>query len=242
MHVYVISLEGSEARRAPLLAALSNLGLSFEVYLGVDGRDGLSAADEARIDRASAKCHAKRELTDAEFACALSHLDVHAKLLSDGLPRALVLEDDAVIDASLPTTLKQLEDFAHDLGLLDHEEVRSAWFPEQRFQSGATLWRVKNIPSRTTGYTISAAGAAELVKRSFPVSFTADWPFDISQLKTFAILPRAIARPDDDDETSLIRASREISRGFARWGNPSRPYVDKSLRARLERALARKLS
>ena len=39
--IFVLSLEGDEARRAPLLDTLAKMGLDAEVLIGVDGRGGL---------------------------------------------------------------------------------------------------------------------------------------------------------------------------------------------------------
>ena len=52
--IIVLSLDGEDARRAPLLERLAALGLPFEVFIGIDGRKGLPPRWEAEIDRNAA--------------------------------------------------------------------------------------------------------------------------------------------------------------------------------------------
>ncbi|CAM5434066.1 hypothetical protein FALB51S_02694 [Frigidibacter albus] len=54
--IRIITLESDAARRAPLMQRLDELGLTYELSFGIDGRAGLSPELEARIDRVAAGC------------------------------------------------------------------------------------------------------------------------------------------------------------------------------------------
>lgn len=239
--VYVVSLAGCEGRRAPLLSRLRDLGFEPEVVLGIDGRAGLPPEYEPRIDRPMAARHARRRLSDAEFACALSHQRVYSRLLEDGHERALVFEDDTLVGTDFSAALEDVAALEFDLVLLGHTGARARRGSVKHLPSGNALWKVMNIPDCSSCYVISAAGARKIIASSFPIMYTADWPCDISILRTYAMVPKPVRGPDDS-ETSLIHAGREASREVARWGSPSPPYSRTDLSARLDRLLARSIS
>lgn len=236
-----MSLEGCEARRAPLLDALSALGISPIVHLGVDGRNGLDPAAEALIDRREADRRAKRVVTDGEFACALSHLAIYRTIIETGRRHAVVLEDDAIPTDDFLETVTALEARDFDIALLDHELARSHWSAEFVLPTGAKAWRVTNIPDRNTGYMMTATAARHLLEHSFPLRYLADWPFDISTLVTLAVSPKAVRRPKGD-QASLLSADRRRSQARARWGDPTPPYSCTGVSSRLRRFLSRRVS
>ncbi len=93
--VFVISLPDCRDRRTRISAALDGLGLPFEFFDAVDGRQGFPPERESEIDRTEA-WRKGNFLTDAEFACALSHIDVYRRIVSENIDHALVLEDDVI--------------------------------------------------------------------------------------------------------------------------------------------------
>jgi len=211
------------------------------VVLGIDGRDGLAPEHESRIDRVKAAQRARRELTDGEFACALSHQAIYSRLLADGHDRAVVLEDDAIVDGRLVRALEDLREVRFDLVLLAHKNARVRRGSDRRLPEGSVLWEVANIPELAIAYVISAGGARNIIRRSFPISYPADWPCDISTLRTYAVTPQPVGRPLRNGE-SLLEAGRTISRRKARWGNQMPPYSGTDFKAWLGRMLAKRIS
>lgn len=238
---FVLSLEDCEARRAPLLDALSALGIAPWVVLGVDGRNGLDAAAELLIDRQEVNRRAKRVVTDGELACALSHLAVYRSILYVGCQHAVVLEDDACLTDSFLEAVSALKSQDFDIALLDHEFARSRWSSKFSLPTGTKAWRVTNIPDRNTGYMVTARAARHLLEASFPIRYLADWPVDISTLVTVAVTPKVVMR-NEDDRNSLLAKKRILSQARAIWGMPSPPYVDTGVPARLRRFLSRRIS
>ncbi len=93
--VFVVSLPDCAERRETISKTLSNLGVEFEFVDAVDGRQGLDSQYEDQIDRAGVR-RAGLILSDADFACALSHLNIYRRIVSGNIAYALVLEDDAI--------------------------------------------------------------------------------------------------------------------------------------------------
>lgn len=206
--IIVLSLPGEEARRAPLLQALTEMNLHHEVFLGVDGRDGLSDRWLTDIDRCWAYRNHERDLTDGEFACALSHREIYRLIGTRCLSGAIVLEDDAIVGRKFLTFVQQKHFLEAPLMMLDHSHARVIG-PEKNLLHGLA-YRKLSLPScLTTAYSISANAACALLKHSAPIRNQADWPGDIVALGAVALNPRIVDHPDPVTGTSHLRAGRE---------------------------------
>jgi glycosyl transferase family 25 len=207
--IFVISLPGCEARRAPLLAALAAQGLSGEVVLGVDGRNGLPPEHEQEVDRAAARARLGRPASDPELACALSHQRVYGLILARGLPGAVVLEDDAIPQPAFAAFLAAGLHRQADLTLFDYDDkARGLLGTGREVLPGLRLWTLATTRHLTTGYAVSARGAAQLRREGLPVRGLADWPCDVTRLGAKAVAPRLILRPTRGSD-SLIESSRQ---------------------------------
>jgi glycosyl transferase family 25 len=206
--VFVLSLPGCEARRAPLLAALAGLGIAVEVVLGVDGREGLPPAVEPEVDREAACRRLGRPMSDAEIACALSHQRIYALIAERGLPGAVVLEDDAVPRPGLAAFLAARGWRGADLTLLSHGTMRVLRWSRREILPGIATWEPLAGPHLTVGYAVSARGAAALRRAGQPLRGLADWPCDITRLGARVVHPRLVGHPPRGDGSSLIEPSR----------------------------------
>ncbi len=91
--IFVINLDRSAVRLDRIAARLAELGLSFERVPAIDG-SMLSPDEKQRFspNRSWIVLH------DAEIGCYLSHLKVLRLIAERELPRAIVLEDDAIFE------------------------------------------------------------------------------------------------------------------------------------------------
>lgn len=101
--VYVISLLGSEERRIRVTRQMSELGIPFQFFDGVDGRK-LSDDERARAAPGNGRDYGGL-LTPAEIGCALSHLTLIGQMAQSEARYFAVIEDDAVLSAALPALL-----------------------------------------------------------------------------------------------------------------------------------------
>ena len=205
--ILVLTLEGDADRRAPLVEALTARAIGFTTLAGIDGRNGLPATCESRIDRAAAKERYGRMLSDAEFACGLSHQSAYAQILREGWPGAVILEDDAIPARGFFDFLQVRGYTRSDLILLyhSHARVRGPSIPLAPGIDGRRL----SLPARgAVGYSVSARAARYLVAAGTPLSDVADWPGDITALGSLAVTPLIVEHPNGTGASSALEAGR----------------------------------
>lgn len=201
----VVSLRSGVARRATIGAALDALGIEHAFVDAVDARDGLDAASEARIDR-----RAHPWLSDAEFACALSHRYALERFLDGDASHALVLEDDALPGEGLAPFLAGAHYRHAPLMLLHHSRARV--FGERRPLFDKVVARPLAIGcTAAVAYTVDRAAARALIAANTPVRQVADWPMDIAELGACVIEPMLVGHPPRVPGQSTLAAER-ISR------------------------------
>ncbi|MBI6630374.1 glycosyltransferase family 25 protein [Pontibaca salina] len=206
--ILIISLPDAKVRRQAISNALRSLDMPFEIVDAIDGRDGLPSKYETLIDRDKARIVMGRDLTNGEFACALSHQIIYKTIIDRDIPGAIVLEDDAI-------PLKGFKDFvvasgyqSADLILFDYKRAR-VWRGAQKLRSGSVILRpVAFNPFLTTGYSVSYRGASYLHESSIPISGQADWPCEIRELKAHITIPRLVGHPQDQSRDSYLEQQR----------------------------------
>lgn len=93
--VYVISLARAYERRANISARLNDAGVRYEIVDAVDGRTLDLETLGGRLRNDVAYKRYQHRLTKNEIGCFLSHYNLWARMLSERIPCALILEDDA---------------------------------------------------------------------------------------------------------------------------------------------------
>lgn len=237
--IFVLSLESDEARRAPLLSSLAEMGLEAEVLIGVDGRAGLPAWAEAEVDREAAWIWENkrflRHLTDGELACALSHVHAYRKIVDEGLPGAIIFEDDAILSGALKHFVAVRGHQAGDMVLLGHHNTYICRFSKRRLCEGVVGHRLVASPAFAHGYSLSRFAAAYLLDRATPVRTRADWPCDISQLKSLAADPQIALQPADRAAQSHLEAGRRASRLLTKQQKRASRYMSSTYWMRILR-------
>ncbi len=142
---YVISLKQRTERQAAMREQLERLGIDFEFFEGVNGRD-LSDAERALCadsDGAVLSClwglkvKITNDLTPGEKGCALAHLKLYQKVLDDYADHqarsseafaAVIMEDDLVLHDDLALALNSLSVITEPWDVVqfsEHNSVRS---------------------------------------------------------------------------------------------------------------------
>lgn len=168
MHIFVISLDRSVDRRAKVLSRLTALGLTAEVFPAIDGYS-LPLPDPHYDGRTRRLLHGK-DMTPGEIGCARSHLAVYKELLRRGMPYALILEDDAILEDTLPKALRCLEE-ASDTWDLVRFLGKAKDLKRMRRQSllsdGLALTRIYGTPGGAYGYVLNRRAASHLADCGF---------------------------------------------------------------------------
>jgi len=243
--ILVLTLKGADERRAPLVRRLQAMGLQYELFFGIDGRQGLPAEHEPLVDRSARINAGRRPMSDPEYACALSHLMIYRRIVERGLEQALILEDDAIIGSALAALARGAIRPVGDLMLLDHWKGFFRRLGRIRLSAGFDAHRIAVPPDLATGYVVTRRAAGHFLDCAFPVRRVADWPCDIASLASYAVHPRIVDSPDQKAAPSQIRESRD---GMNRHGQPkpsgwrrrlTRAYWQRWLRKRRYRRLDR---
>jgi glycosyl transferase, family 25 len=211
--IYLINLPKDVARAAHMHSQLAALGLLEQLHpmAAVYGRD-LSEAETARFyspDMNARQYHLP--LSAGEIGCYVSHLNTWQALVDSGAPGALVLEDDVVLEADLPTLMAQLmsaQDPQWDMIKLvgrDHEKTVADWPLNSRHR----IVRYARIPSMTAAYFISRSGAQKLLRRipfGRPVDIDLRYAWE-TQLQVYGMLPYPVSLDQSSTVSSIGRRS-----------------------------------
>lgn len=222
--VFVISLPDCTERREVISHSLCTLGLAFEFVDAVDGRHGLDPQYEDQVDRIAARRRG-RILSDAEFACALSHINVYRRIVSENVAYALILEDDAIPSPELVEFLAgHYYRDAELTQLFIHNRIyvgrRGTYALLHQHTSYLRAPRVK--VTSALAYTVSYRAALHFVNHAVPIAQEADWPTCIEALikkrQCRVIYPPLVGQPPRHQGQSLIsphgRMDNERSRRF----------------------------
>ncbi|MCY4304755.1 MAG: glycosyltransferase family 25 protein [Aestuariivita sp.] len=216
--IFVISLTDCHDRRQNMSTALNDLGLSFDFFDAVDGRYGLPTEYENQIDRAEVERVSYRRMTDAEYACSLSHINVYRKIIADKISYALILEDDAIPQPALCEFLRK--EAYKDAEVTQFYIKRMAyvlWSGAKPVLNGYTSYlRAPSIPKAgAAGYVVSLNAAKHFVENAIPVTQQADLfdcAYDLMKAKKWrVVLPLLVKHPEGVDtlEQSVLDIGRK---------------------------------
>lgn len=105
MHIFIINLKEDYERRKAIEAQLDHLGLAYEIFSAVRGRDLSPEERASSLDETGHLRNEGRLPTPGELGCALSHIGIYRLIQERGISHALVLEDDAWLNPNLPQLL-----------------------------------------------------------------------------------------------------------------------------------------
>lgn len=113
LHVVVITLRRSITRSRQTLRSLKSQAVSFKLYEGIDGLRELDErlvktyAGKKKRKRLSLTSHLKSSLHERlRLGCYMSHVSVWQELFQNGLPFAVILEDDVILAANFSSELQ----------------------------------------------------------------------------------------------------------------------------------------
>lgn len=214
--VFIISLKDAHQRREAILRQCNEYGIAIEIIDAVDGRNGLPPELEHKVDRTAAYELLGHEMSDGEFACALSHQSIYERILQDNLPGAIVLEDDALLSPEFASFLADRKYEDADFIQMDYFGARYyPWKVKSFFKNVRIVRSVKNA-CLASGYSLSAKAADYILSQSRPLKGLADWPCDLQPIRPMITLPRIIRQPPADPRQSSLEADRVPLRQKAR--------------------------
>ncbi len=214
MQFLCINLSTSSHRRQKMQGQLNALDIDVEWVPGVAG-DQLPKTDLQQLcDLDFQQDVNDRSFLPGEIGCSLSHLKAYRFMLSRGLPQAVILEDDVVLDTNLVAVATAvaalLDDSRPEVVLLS--QAKSV-FPDTRREIDTacrTAYSLAEVNSARLawGYLLNAAAAQSILAGNCPVRFLAD---DWKRLRFYcdchisAVIPPMVG--EQMDMVSDIRGS-----------------------------------
>jgi len=199
--IFVINLEGSTARRDACQAQLTRLGLTPTFFPAVDGRKMSDDEIAAIVDENGRLRRAPKPLSKAEVGCYLSHWGVLQKIVAEGIPQALVMEDDLLAQESLPGVLDAIAEKVlppYEMIKLGISEPQvKAFTPILPLAGEAQLVRHHNVVNSNLAYVITRDGAKRFLSYGRPIRYPVDvamnrsWRhgLDILAVRPWPVLP-----------------------------------------------------
>ncbi|RYE25841.1 MAG: glycosyltransferase family 25 protein [Sphingobacteriales bacterium] len=223
--VFVISLKRSPERRESVKKHLDGIGLEFEFFDAVYGKELSEEQLDTLCDRQAIK-NSPNWLTPSAIGCSLSHYGVYQEVISRNLPYALVLEDDILFNkdfvSCLDNTAEQLKQ--NEIMLLYYQSWEAL-----KLKKDSKKQLCKNYVTYTptdmyqpicaAAYLITNAACRTLSKAIMPVHLCADtWGkfADLNGFENFScVYPRAVDTTDAKSTIDYIGNSRIA--GIMRW-------------------------
>lgn len=217
--IFIIGVK-KRYRGSPLEKRLTDLGLDFETYWGLDGSTLSNHSENLLAFQLVPEVLTGYRMSRGEICCALAHLEIYELMIDRNLPWACVLEDDAI-------PLEGLSDVFNSFAMFTKASILSLNAPLSKSDKNPKLSK-REIVSRfeietgefiklvhprlqTYAYLINLEAAKLIVKRKKrknKVSARADWPLEIYPGIDFFVCNKPKFTHNDDRSDSIIYQER----------------------------------
>jgi glycosyl transferase family 25 len=210
---YVISLSDQKIRRSLVSERLKSINQDFEFFNAIDGRIYDLKADPSYSGK-KRRLYFGKDLTSPELGVLLSNREILKDIIKNNHQRAIVLEDDVIIESNFLHIISKLIDSD-----INWELVRFLGKPKMiRYQQRKifnlgddyNVVRIGNSPGGSYAYIITLEGAKKLLKSMGKVYLPPDilmgspW---LTKIDTLVIMP-SIATWDKQFQSSLDTPNR----------------------------------
>jgi glycosyl transferase, family 25 len=216
VHTWVINLDRAPERLARVREQLERLGVPWTRLAAVDARR-LTPEQAASLDEAAYRRKHGMTPSPGELGCYLSHLEVMRALLASRHEFALVLEDDVLLQPSLPAVLAGLAAHPARWDVAKLSAVHSGTpVPYLPVAPGHSLAVMLTRCTGSSAYLMNRKAAEAYLAGLLPMSLPYDHVFD--QGWRFGIKYRLVTpTPCDHDEVIASTITSAASRKFAKW-------------------------
>lgn len=211
--IWVISLARSAVRRRSAERSFAAAGIPMELFDAVDGR-ALDPAERRRYSRWRALYEIGRDLTLGDLGCSLSHIRVYERMVAEGVPEVVVVEDDVQPTPALATILEARAALPADWEVVTLHSLFASADPRPRpgppIAGGYRVCTYGRIPFGTQCYLISLAGARRALEVAYPVRMPPDellYRRRPAGLRVYGVEPSPVVHADFGSELRTARAS-----------------------------------
>ena len=203
--IFVVNLKADGHKRERVLSLCSKFELEHaKIFPAVNGAllpsDILNGIYNSEI----AIQKNKRELSRGEIGCALSHINLYKKIMSENIEIALILEDDIAFSKDFKSTLDDLlqsnlpEDWelillGHHIDIDRYKDTRFNIWSKFKINQGHSRYRPSEVAFGTYGYLINNRGAARLLEEIKIIEKPIDhYTGDSSHVNNYIIVPSIV--------------------------------------------------
>ena len=224
--ITIISMVKDEKRRKRITQECKALGLNYKLFDAIDG----STLTQTEIDKVYTEKDAisaiGRGLSLGEIGCALSHLSVYKKMLSENIKTMIILEDDARLSPEFKEALQIIYYLPKDWEILllgymfsDNRYAKHAWYKLPIKIPNLKCYIAKAIMLYycTHAYIIGQHAAKKILAQAKKLSKPIDhYTGDFITINLFLTMPCVVSNPrDTEGSTSIIGKERKIMRSNA---------------------------
>lgn len=171
--IFVINLERDVEKKHHMQSILDGLTSNYEMFPAIDGSALDSETKDSFCNQASALRVMGRRLSNGEIGCALSHSEIYKKIITENIERALILEDDVIIDFGFNQIIGNVAKLPQDWDCVLLCYYRNSAFKRSYFYSVRGQIRLTDsyksvrfidVMHSTAGYLINRNGAMKILK------------------------------------------------------------------------------
>lgn len=196
-------------------------------------------------DKTKAIQYIGRELAHSEIGCALSHISIYRKIIDEGINKAIILEDDILIQEEYLSVLDSLNTFPNnwELILLGHhrdsnkyKKIRPSFWDQTKITPKHKLVRPVELTFGAYGYLLNYKGAKRLLKELSTLNKPIDhYTGDAAYINMYAVIPSIIKLNHSLNMQSNIETDRKKMEYIYQGGKS----IKKNLTIRLLKELLR---
>lgn len=205
MKTFVVNLKRSLDRRRYMQALLKDFPYPWEFFEAVDGRE-IKNLNEVYNEKKAIHFYGKA-LTRGEVGCALSHLGIYKKMIDENIDKALILEDDIILEKNFLELITMLnkKKLHNDVILLGQSDDKAIIkFFGEKITDKYKLLQVVHSGYGTYAYMIDIEAAKKIIRFNTPIKRTADaWAFFSKFINIYAVEPNLV-NPIRGENISLI--------------------------------------
>lgn len=205
MKTFVVNLKRSLDRRKYMQTLLKDFPYPWEFFEAVDGRE-IKNLNEVYNEKKAIHFYGKA-LTRGEVGCALSHLGIYKKMIDENIDKALILEDDIILEKNFLELITMLnkKKLHNDVILLGQSDDKAIIkFFGEKITDKYKLLQVVHSGYGTYAYMIDIEAAKKIIKFNTPIKRTADaWAFFSKFINIYAVEPNLV-NPIRGENISLI--------------------------------------
>lgn len=226
--IFVVSLAKDKKRRAYITKELAKHKLNYRFIDAIDG----SLLKDDYISKVYSKAKAIEQagvpLTKGEIGCALSHISIWQKMVSENIEKAIIFEDDIILSDVFLQVINNINDAAPknwELILFGHNNnengIDSICQLSISKYSGLVDFYIKKpmvIASCTFAYMVNKQGAKLLIEKTDKLYKPIDYyTGDYKLINLYTISPMCVKvdfslQSALKQERSIVRKERKIPR------------------------------